>query len=106
MSRCERRMKEMEGKILVEKTLIHWLTGTNAVELYNQVDWSAGSSSHTSPTPVLYESMQEILQRIMGCGSTTFNIEQYEYGEWHCFPVIVSCCFDIPEGKEISLAKH
>lgn len=39
------------------------------------MDWSAGTGSCKSTTSVLHKKMQEILQSVLGCGSTSFIVE-------------------------------
>lgn len=43
---------------------------------------------------------------LSGCRSTSLGVKERRGIKWGCFPVIVSYYCSVPDGKDMSVAKH
>lgn len=54
----------------------------------------------------LHQTMSEVMGPLYGYGSMSFEISESGRRKWDCFPVKMSYCSDIPEGKNMSSVNH
>lgn len=56
--------------------------------------------------PLLHEGMMEIVRPLADTASVSFEVGGVGKYIWNLFPIIVSYCCNIPEGKDMLCAKH
>lgn len=69
------------------------------IEIKEEIVTSGAGSSHNFRMNVILKVLNEVFRPLKRCVKTSFNVIVRGSGEWFCFPVIVSYCFDIHNGK-------